>query len=101
MNVIIKKQGEGKTTDLILRSFETGYPIVTSSANRTEYIRALACKKDLIIPEPLSIYEIVNHRKQLNTDKVLIDEGFDVLRAVILRDIDSITLPEEELTNEY
>lgn len=94
MKVISKHRGEGKTTDIVLMSAQTGIPILLymSAWEKTYYTRAQ--ELGVTIPKPIK-YE---KGMKLNT-KVLIDEIDMFLRHVLDLDVYAATTNKvDELT---
>jgi len=86
MKVICKGRGEGKTTDLIKLSAETGVPILR--AGNIWYVTDLAEEMGLSIPKPMSIREA----KETRPDRVYIDDVDHVLRWLLGTDVEACTL---------
>lgn len=82
MKTIIKPRQAGKTHDLILISAETGYPIITKSVDSSREIINRAKKMNLNIPDPLTIYDIMN-TKRCNSSMVLVDDAEFILNIMI------------------
>ncbi len=68
----------GKTTQLVITSNKTQYPIICNSIANKEYIKHIAKENCLPIPEPITLYELDNKtlkKPTHNYPKVLIDDG--------------------------
>ena len=60
MNLIIRKCGEGKTTEMLKRSAATGAVIVVPTASWARKLPKMAASIGLTIPDPLSYTELLN-----------------------------------------
>lgn len=104
MDLILKNRGYGKTYELIKRSAETGYPIVTPYP--IQYIVNLASEVGLKIPEPVNIGTMKCHpeyyRKVEKIGKVLVDDIDKVLQMLleINVEIDAGTMTPIHIKNE-
>lgn len=76
MKTIFRGRGRGKTTRLIYLSEVTGCPIVAATRAECRYIRDLAAKLDVDIPDPIPAKATV---KGLNAKAVLIDNIEDII----------------------
>lgn len=89
MQFIVGPRCSGKTTSLIQMSADTGVPIIAPTMMMANYIKQMAKKYGLDIPEPTSINKVVNQGGR--PGKYLIDElemclrqlGIDAECAVI------------------
>lgn len=115
MNVIAKNRGMGKTTELIRRSSETGYPIVTIQQG-INHIKFLAKQMDVDIPEPIKITDLINLRGS-NINYIIIDQldllincmlpnnlkvdvcSIDLEKIIIDNDKDNKRLTKQDLLN--
>lgn len=79
MNGLFLQRGYGKTTASIYTSAMTGCPIIVANENSKSYIKELAERFHVTIPEPISVYECVRGKRFPNG--VLIDNAEDVIRA--------------------
>lgn len=83
MDVICKRRGEGKTTELVKRSAETGEIILVPTRCHVSEILYVAQKHKLNIPEPITVSEY--ERGILRGTRypgILIDDADIVLRQV-------------------
>ena len=83
MNLIIKEKGTGKTTGLIYTSEATGYPIVTSSNVRAHYIKDEAEKIGCIIPDPLTVEDLLYRNVLLPDSNILFDDVESILGVAL------------------
>lgn len=60
--IIVKKRGGGKTTQLIELSAKTGAYIVCYSHSTADYIMRTALESNLIIPLPITYDDFINKR---------------------------------------
>lgn len=99
MRMILKGRGEGKTTELVKLSAETGYPIVVGCKYHTDEIKNIAIKLGVKIPKPISIHKDV---RGVRLEKVLIDHTEILLCYLVSKalgnsvDIHAITLNADE-----
>jgi hypothetical protein len=99
IEVISKPRGNGKTYDLIMKSAETGVPILT--AHNTRYILEEANRLGVKIPEPMSIglYKIYKEHNGFNSSnwngKLLIDDVDYVLNRLLDAEVDTVTVTSE------
>lgn len=91
MFIILKHRGEGKTRDLILRSDETGYRIITSTSKQVEYIKKMAHEMGVIIPDPMDIRSYISCNNYVD-EGVLMDEINYCLDTLFNCPVDTITL---------
>lgn len=56
MKIIDKPRGTGKTWDMVLESYKTGYPILCFNKCHSEFIRLCANNQKIEIPDPI-VYE--------------------------------------------
>lgn len=72
MQLIFKKRGNGKTSDLIIMSAYKKIPIVCKFP---DYVKVQAKKMGFIIPEPIGYRDYIHSRgKTQGNHRVLIDE---------------------------
>lgn len=84
MRLLIKDRGAGKTTQLILTSEATGYPIITHNEAAAQNIIRMAKIMGVHIPEPISISKIEhNGLRGFRLERVLIDEGYDIIEKAL------------------
>jgi nitrogen regulatory protein PII-like uncharacterized protein len=99
IEVISKPRGNGKTYDLIMKSAETGTPILTAFEPR--YIVGEANRLGVKIPEPMSIsrYKFLKNNNGFNgsqwNGKLLIDDVECVLRYLLDAEVDTVTVTSE------
>ena len=93
MKIIARPRQTGKTTELILRSHQTNYPIIVPTLKQTELIKKMANEYHLWIPEPIAICD---GRSTRSSDPVLLDNADaiieDILKLYFGRKIDTIVL---------
>ena len=93
MRLIIQPRGSGKTTDLIKRSAETGYRIITATVRQVEYIEHLAIEMNLEIPEPVPIKHYLNFMRGIKKDEAVLIDNLDfVLSTMLETKIDTVTM---------
>ena len=73
MKIISGKRRIGKTSELIITSKMTGYPIVTSNISSAENIKNMAKDMNCEIPEPITILQFNNREFKHLINRVLID----------------------------
>lgn len=95
MKKIIKFRGQGKTTDLIKMSAETGYRIVTFGDTR--YIIEMANKMGLEIPNPISKNEYNLAQYRGDKKPILVDELEQFVYSCIGHEIYAATLNAEDV----
>lgn len=61
MRIIARGRCTGKTTELILRSHVTGYPIVCPTLKQCEQVEKIAYNLHLWIPKPISLSSLESH----------------------------------------
>ena len=83
MNLIIKDRGTGKTTGLIYTSEATGYPIVTSSNVQSHYIKDEAEKMGCVIPDPLTVEDLLYRNALLPDSNILFDNVESILGVAL------------------
>ncbi len=103
MRLLIKDRAKGKTTQMIYTSEATGYPIVVETEMQKNFIMDKAKEIDIVIPEPITINEIMGISAGIRgrirpDDKVIIDEGYNIiekaLKAYIGCDVIAVTLTD-------
>lgn len=82
MVLLIKDRGTSKTTGLIYTSEATGYPIVTLSKIQAHYIKDEAVKMGCIIPDPLTVEDLHQHKLEPNSN-ILFDDVNTILEAAL------------------
>lgn len=104
MKIYNMERGSGKTTRLIYISEYSDIPILCTTVDAKEQIQALASELKCIIPEPISINDLLNKNSNLRLNEVLVDEAFNVLSEVLkkvgINNIGAITVSEELLRGE-
>lgn len=79
MKGLFLQRGRGKTTASIYTSAMTGCPIVVTNEVSKCYIKEIAAKFGVTIPEPISVRECARGKSYPNG--VLIDNAEEVIRA--------------------
>ena len=92
MKKIIKARGDGKTTDLIQLSHETGAYIVCRSQETCSMISAMAREQKLDIPFPITYQEFLEGRYGMRISGFLIDDADELLQRLSRVPIDAITM---------
>lgn len=82
MKMILKGRGEGKTTELVKLSAETGYPIVTHSVGHNEVIKTRAKELKINIPKPIHFKQLDSLRG-MHISGVLVDDADMLLSSLI------------------
>jgi hypothetical protein len=82
----------GKTTVLIRRSHETGYPIICCDYARAVYVKHMAGSMGLSIPQPQWYSQAVIGSGVRGIGKVLVDDVDALLGFIFRTDIDYATL---------
>lgn len=77
MKIINQYRGTGKTTALVHTSNITGYPIIVRNRSHRSYVKDLAKKLNVAIPEPLIYNEVKD------VDNVLIDDVELILKDIL------------------
>jgi len=83
MEKIILGRGQGKTTELIKRSAESGHYIVCSSIDEASRISAEARSMGLHIPLPISYREFIDREYSSRNIKGFLIDNVDLLIKVI------------------
>lgn len=100
MKIIFGKRGIGKTSELIITSKMTGFPIVTSTISSVENIKNMAKDMNCEIPEPITISQFNNREFKHLINRVLIDNlEFileEALTSYIGAEVVTAVLNEEE-----
>lgn len=103
MNIISGNRGSGKTTRIIKRSAETGYPIIVSNKSNAMMLKEKAFKLGVSIPEPYiyDVYHIDNSIKELsmtqNKDtKFIIDEVYYFVKQALGINLDTVSMTTDE-----
>lgn len=79
MKGLFLQRGHGKTTASIYTSAMTGCPIIVATEANKHFIKEMASKFGVAIPEPISVHECVRGKSFPNG--VLIDNAEEVIRA--------------------
>lgn len=79
MKGLFLQRGRGKTAASVYTSAMTGCPIIVANENSKRYIKEMAAKFCVAIPEPISVSECTRGRNFPNG--VLIDNAEEVIRA--------------------
>ena len=85
MKVIAKGRQKGKTTQLLYTSATTGYPILTPTESKCEFLNLEAKKLEIEIPEPITVGRLISSRdggKPRN--KILVDDTEEVLHLLLM-----------------
>lgn len=106
--IIVGKRRSGKTTDAILESEKTGYPILVRDRRMADYISFQADELGAKIPIPVTLRQLKNgkldgHEKGM---QLIVDEGLMILEQILGMSIHMITISEREeykdmFTHEY
>ena len=95
MKIITGKRGTGKTTQLIVASALNNIPIVTYSETHADYIKDLAHRMKIQIPDPISI-----NKMPRCYEEVLVDDAEFILQKIFSdhfnANISAITLSLDE-----
>ena len=78
MKGLFRKRGSGKTTALVYTSAITGYPIVVPTTINKRYVKDVARRAGVSIPEPIVMSEDTRGRR---IGGVLIDNAEEIIRA--------------------
>ena len=97
MNVICKKRGEGKTTELIKLSAAKNLIIITPTAKMADYIYEMAKDHGYEIPEPMDICSFISSKRMRWREPVLVDEALECLKAALLCPIEACSVSKEEI----
>lgn len=79
MRGLFLERGRGKTTASIYTSAMTGCPIIAATENSKGYIKEMAKKLGVVIPDPVAIRECTRGKEFPNG--VLIDNAEAVIRT--------------------
>ena len=94
---IIKPRQSGKSTELVKRSAEQKIPIITRNRSECKYLKSIAEKLNLEIPDPICIKSAMN-TLLLQSDKVIIDDAEYILNYMMKElcraEIDTIAMTE-------
>jgi hypothetical protein len=102
MKIISKNRGEGKTTELIKLSAETGYRIVVHDDHLVKIISEKAKEMNLEVPFPISKQQI--NLKQFSEETFLIDElelFVDSSNKIHAATINKENVVEEDIVDRY
>lgn len=103
MERIIKGRQNGKTTELIKRSAETGIYILTVNHMRAQIIAKQAHDMGYNIPQPVSVSDYMTSHgfRGSHIKKIYIDDADDVLKSIFNTVvIEAITITKEERAEE-
>ena len=92
MRKVLKARGDGKTTDLIQMSHETGAYIVCRSQDTCSMISAMAREQNLDIPFPITYHEFLEGRYGMWISGFLIDDADELLRQLSRAPITAISM---------
>ena len=92
MRKILKPRGDGKTTDLIHMSHETGAYIVCRSQETCSMISAMAREQNLDIPFPITYQEFLDGKYGMWISGFLIDDVDELLQRLSRAPIAAITM---------
>lgn len=77
-------RGSGKTTRLVYISEYTGHPVLVADERCKSYIKLLADKLNLTIPEPVTAAELFGARSEVRSYKnILVDDSINVLISLL------------------
>lgn len=79
MKGLFLQRGRGKTTASIYTSAMTGCPIIVANENSKRYIKEMAERLYVAIPEPISVHECARGKRF--PDGILIDNAEEVIQA--------------------
>jgi|GEM_PF-1278394 len=98
MNILNMARGTGKTRLLIEKSAETNYPILCVTNSSKNYIKSLASKLKLDIPEPIKADDIqkVKSLTQYKDRVYLVDELPYVFESITGIKVDTATITCED-----
>lgn len=98
MRIIYDFRQNGKTTNLIIRSSGTGYPIIVTRVDHKRRLEQRAREMNLTIPEPIVINRADMIRDALDGvhKKVLIDDAEYFLGTILGAEIDTITMSKKD-----
>lgn len=98
MKVIARQRQTGKTTELIKRSAEYGFPIVCMNVVTADGLCKKATELGLVIPKPLTYFSVTHGKESRFPSSVLIDDAEMFMQYVCNYRIDTvaITLEAEE-----
>lgn len=74
MNIYISGRQFGKTTMLIKESAKTGATIAVATYHMAKYVRDMAIRMGLKIPEPVTYAEMFRTYRENKTKRYLVDE---------------------------
>lgn len=97
MRIWNKPRGYGKTTRMLYASEYTGKSIIVSTKERAHTLEATAKRLGLTIPKVLCVSDFINRDNYCSTD-IIIDEAFDVLKALITAVRPSTKISDATLT---
>lgn len=84
MKVIVRPRQTGKTTQLIYTSSTLDCPILVTTKKEAERLLFEAKKLGLYIPDPISVYELIEGKFQgMSNTKILADESQEILRILL------------------
>ena len=96
MEVIVKGRAQGKTHELMLLSSVTRKPILTTTREQVQLLKARAYAMHIDLPEPFTVFQAFRRQPEGTTlEPVLVDDAEQVLH-VLLRDyglqVDGLTI---------
>lgn len=99
MEICNLPRGKGKTTYLVHRSHVTQFPILCATHTNAQYIKDVANKLSLYIPEPITVSEYMKEHvrpvaEKTKPEKILVDEALLILETILGTCIDTVTLTE-------
>lgn len=98
MEIILRNKGGGKTAELIRRSSETGFYILTRDYARARTVAKQAHDMGINIPFPVTVADYM-HSDGFNGSyikNIYIDDADDILQAIFGRvNIEAITITKE------
>ena len=99
MNIIYRKRGQGKTTELIKISAETRCYIVCESQSVAITIQRNATELGYNIPLPLTYSEFLHHRYYAHGIKGLLIDNAELLLEYISKEVPIHTITMTDLNN--
>ena len=105
MEIMNLPRGCGKSTNIIVESINTGYPIIVGTINQKKYLMETARK---ITMQPILVYTVNEfcsdmfwNDKSYKPKKVLIDELPNILSILLGTDCEMATMTSKSIEEYY
>ena len=98
MEIIARARRAGKTTELIKRSAETGYYILTADHRRAQYVAMQAREMGYDIPMPVAFSDYIDSARFQGSyiKNIYIDDADEILKRIFYTvQIEAVTITDE------